>query len=193
MFNCWAGLWRSIRGPSWESSSMPIATSAKCSQHSLFMTPRPKKPKSTRSTNPQRQLRLSGTRIDEEGAGRKPIGGCAKCHSFRCNSRSCSHPLAYATGSWPGMRPRVGHEAKGYGFNSRPSCGWPDPPSPGVCLSGSGPSIVALAQTNLREISELLASVYKPLGIGCRLRTLKVHQGTCDKQKNIFSPGLVCS
>jgi homoserine kinase len=63
----------------------------------------------------------------------------------------------------------------------------------GVCLSGSGPSIVALAETNLHEISELLASVYKPLGIGCRLRTLKVHQGTCDKQKNIFSPGLVCS
>src|SRR5271157_616725 len=53
----------------------------------------------------------------------------------------------------------------------------------GVCLSGSGPSIVALAETNLREISELLASVYKPLGIGCRLRTLRVHQGAFDKQK----------
>src|SRR5208283_773674 len=52
----------------------------------------------------------------------------------------------------------------------------------GVCLSGSGPSIVALAETNLSEISELLASIYKPLGIGYRLRTLKVHQETLDKQ-----------
>ena len=31
----------------------------------------------------------------------------------------------------------------------------------GVCLSGSGPSIVALAQTNLQAIAELLASVYE--------------------------------
>lgn len=52
----------------------------------------------------------------------------------------------------------------------------------GVCLSGSGPSIVALAETNLEEVAELLASVYEPLGVGCRVRTLKVHQRSCDNR-----------
>jgi len=52
----------------------------------------------------------------------------------------------------------------------------------GVCLSGSGPSIVALAESNLGSIAELLASVYQPLAIAYRMRTLKVHQGECDRQ-----------
>jgi homoserine kinase len=63
----------------------------------------------------------------------------------------------------------------------------------GVCLSGSGPSIVALAETNLQAISELLASVYESLGIGYQLRTLTVHQEVCDKRQNVFPRGLVCS
>ena len=48
----------------------------------------------------------------------------------------------------------------------------------GVCLSGSGPSVVALAQSNLHEIARLLSSVYEPLGIGYQVRTLTVHQQT---------------
>lgn len=57
----------------------------------------------------------------------------------------------------------------------------------GVCLSGSGPSIVALAQTNLQAISELLASVYESLGIGYQLRTLTVHQAACDEPQKVFA------
>jgi homoserine kinase len=63
----------------------------------------------------------------------------------------------------------------------------------GVCLSGSGPSIVALAETSLEEIADLLASVYKPLGISYRVRTLKVHQQNSSKLAGIYGRGLVCS
>jgi len=61
----------------------------------------------------------------------------------------------------------------------------------GVCLSGSGPSIVALAQTNLPAIAELLASVYESIGIGYQLRTLTVHQEACNKPQNAFTRRLV--
>ncbi len=63
----------------------------------------------------------------------------------------------------------------------------------GICLSGSGPSIVALAQDNLDEVSELLASVYEPLEIGYSIRTLKVHQEESVQENMVFSRGLVCS
>ena len=63
----------------------------------------------------------------------------------------------------------------------------------GVCLSGSGPSIVAFAEDNLQEISDLLASVYEALGIGYQIRTLTVHQASSDKEQRVFSRGLVCS
>src|SRR5208283_5904507 len=53
----------------------------------------------------------------------------------------------------------------------------------GVCLSGSGPSIVAFAEDNLLEISDLLASVYDALAIGCQVRTLTVHQANSDKEQ----------
>jgi homoserine kinase len=61
----------------------------------------------------------------------------------------------------------------------------------GVCLSGSGPSIVALAETNLEEIAELLASIYQSLGVGCRVRTLKAHQRNSDRRRAAYSPGLI--
>jgi homoserine kinase len=57
----------------------------------------------------------------------------------------------------------------------------------GVCLSGSGPSIVALAQNNLHTIAELLASTYESLGIGYQLRTLTVHQEACGKPQNVLA------
>ena len=63
----------------------------------------------------------------------------------------------------------------------------------GVCLSGSGPSIVALAENNLWEISNLLASVYQTLGIGHQIRVLTVHQGTTSQPERVYSRGLVCS
>ena len=43
----------------------------------------------------------------------------------------------------------------------------------GVCLSGAGPSIVAIAERNLDNIEELLASSYKSTGIPFNIRRLK--------------------
>jgi homoserine kinase len=57
----------------------------------------------------------------------------------------------------------------------------------GVCLSGSGPSIVALAQNNLQTVAELLASTYELLGIGYQLRMLTVHQDACGKPQNVLA------
>jgi len=46
----------------------------------------------------------------------------------------------------------------------------------GVCLSGSGPSIVALAERNLMAIAELLSSVYESPAVPHSMRILEVHQ-----------------
>ena len=45
----------------------------------------------------------------------------------------------------------------------------------GVCLSGAGPSVVALAQQNLDEVSALLADIYIRKSIPFRIQTLRVH------------------
>jgi len=45
----------------------------------------------------------------------------------------------------------------------------------GVCLSGAGPSVIALAERNLDEISELLAGIYIRKSIPYRIQTLRVH------------------
>ena len=45
----------------------------------------------------------------------------------------------------------------------------------GAFLSGSGPSIVALARERLGEIEEMLAQSYRPLGIPFRTSVLRVH------------------
>ena len=45
----------------------------------------------------------------------------------------------------------------------------------GVCLSGAGPSICALAEHDLDEISAMIAEIYKEKEIPCRIQTLKVH------------------
>jgi homoserine kinase len=50
----------------------------------------------------------------------------------------------------------------------------------GVCLSGSGPSIVGIAERNLWEIGDLLASVYRQSGIDYDLRLLQAHQESCE-------------
>ncbi len=45
----------------------------------------------------------------------------------------------------------------------------------GVCLSGAGPSIVAVAERNLPAIETLLANIYEPIGIPYEIRTLRAH------------------
>lgn len=47
----------------------------------------------------------------------------------------------------------------------------------GVCLSGAGPSIAAVAERNLAGVSRALAAIYRRAGISCVIRTLIVHQG----------------
>lgn len=44
----------------------------------------------------------------------------------------------------------------------------------GVCLSGAGPSIVALAERNLGEIEELLANSFSTTGLSFKIRHLAV-------------------
>ena len=62
----------------------------------------------------------------------------------------------------------------------------------GVCLSGSGPSIVALAEQNHREIGRLLASVYERSGIEYTVRVLHAHQKIDEEPVPIFRAGLLC-
>ncbi len=50
-----------------------------------------------------------------------------------------------------------------------------DPDLLGTCLSGAGPSIVALAARNLDRIEELIRKTYDPLGIAYEIRQLTVH------------------
>ncbi|CAN5885533.1 homoserine kinase [soil metagenome] len=46
----------------------------------------------------------------------------------------------------------------------------------GVCLSGSGPSIVAFAEEDGLAVLELLRGLYRRLGVPCRVRVLAAHQ-----------------
>jgi homoserine kinase len=45
----------------------------------------------------------------------------------------------------------------------------------GVCLSGAGPSILAMAQQHLDEISAMLEEIYIRKSIPCQVRVLQVH------------------
>ena len=46
----------------------------------------------------------------------------------------------------------------------------------GVCLSGAGPSIVALAERNLAGVQTLLEQTFQSTGLPFRIRRLRVHQ-----------------
>lgn len=61
----------------------------------------------------------------------------------------------------------------------------------GICLSGSGPSIVAMAERNLWQIGALLTGVYERAGIDCKLRILEAHQEVSARPE-IFRAGLLC-
>lgn len=51
-----------------------------------------------------------------------------------------------------------------------------DPAVLGACLSGAGPSIVALATEGAPRAAALLGDIYKRLGMPCTIRTLSAHQ-----------------
>lgn len=61
----------------------------------------------------------------------------------------------------------------------------------GICLSGSGPSIVALAERNLWEIGDLLATIYQRSRIDYQLRILDAHQEVSARPQ-LFRAGLLC-
>jgi homoserine kinase len=46
----------------------------------------------------------------------------------------------------------------------------------GVCLSGAGPSIVALAEKNFEEIAQMLKDSFRETGVSCCVRRLQVHE-----------------
>lgn len=46
----------------------------------------------------------------------------------------------------------------------------------GVCLSGAGPSVVALATHNFQEIANLLRGSFSETGLTCCVRRLQVHE-----------------
>lgn len=46
----------------------------------------------------------------------------------------------------------------------------------GVCLSGAGPSLVALAERNFDAIEALLAEAFRPTGLPFQIRRLRVHR-----------------
>jgi len=51
-----------------------------------------------------------------------------------------------------------------------------DPAVLGVCLSGAGPSIVAVAHDGAPRVTALFGDLYKRLGMPCTIRTLSAHQ-----------------
>lgn len=48
----------------------------------------------------------------------------------------------------------------------------------GVCLSGAGPSVVALAKRNGAAVAAAVESLYRRARVPCTVRVLTVHQGT---------------
>jgi homoserine kinase len=53
-----------------------------------------------------------------------------------------------------------------------------DPAVLGVCLSGSGPSIVALVTDGASRATELFEAIYRRIGLRCTIRVLNAHQGS---------------
>lgn len=62
----------------------------------------------------------------------------------------------------------------------------------GVCLSGAGPSIVAVAEKNVEKIETLLANTYEPLGIAYQIRTLRAHPGQSEEDQPSYA-GACCA
>lgn len=50
----------------------------------------------------------------------------------------------------------------------------------GVCLSGAGPSVVAVARRNASGVAAAFESLYRRTRVKCTVRVLTVHQGTYE-------------
>jgi homoserine kinase len=62
----------------------------------------------------------------------------------------------------------------------------------GVCLSGAGPSIVAIAEKNHAAIEALLGQVYEPIGIPYEIRTLRAHPSQSSEDQPSYA-GACCA
>jgi homoserine kinase len=62
----------------------------------------------------------------------------------------------------------------------------------GVCLSGAGPSIVAIAERNLNQIEKLLTAEYERTGFAYQVRHLRVHAGTAEEDRPALA-GACCA
>lgn len=62
----------------------------------------------------------------------------------------------------------------------------------GVCLSGAGPSIVAIAEKNHSAIEGLLGQVYEPIGIPYEIRTLRAHPSQSSEDQPSYA-GACCA
>jgi homoserine kinase len=62
----------------------------------------------------------------------------------------------------------------------------------GVCLSGAGPSIVAVAEKNIEAVETLLANTYEPLDIPYQIRTLRAHPSQSAEDQPSFA-GACCA
>jgi homoserine kinase len=47
----------------------------------------------------------------------------------------------------------------------------------GVCLSGAGPTVVALVIGSIESIQDALTGIYSRLGVPCHIRVLDAHNG----------------
>jgi homoserine kinase len=55
-----------------------------------------------------------------------------------------------------------------------------DPAVLGVCLSGSGPSILALVTDGAARATALLEQIYRQIGVPCTIRTLNAHRSPAE-------------
>ena len=62
----------------------------------------------------------------------------------------------------------------------------------GVCLSGAGPSIVAIAERNLKQIEKLLSAEYERTGFAYQVRHLRVHSGNAEEDRPALA-GACCA
>jgi homoserine kinase len=62
----------------------------------------------------------------------------------------------------------------------------------GMCLSGAGPSIVAIAERNLNHIERLLSSAYASTEIPYQVRHLRAHGGNAEEDRPALA-GACCA
>ena len=53
----------------------------------------------------------------------------------------------------------------------------------GVCLSGAGPSVVAIAERNADGVSRAIEDIYRGEGVACTMRVTRVHQQPIESDR----------